>query len=161
MINQYRCAAASARAHFNPRPPCGRRRAIDVVRALDRDISTHVPRAGDDHFYGTAFQCLPISTHVPRAGDDRGKSCGRTHLFRISTHVPRAGDDPPLPPSPVPSKDFNPRPPCGRRRQEARSSALPELFQPTSPVRETTGSSGLITGPPPDFNPRPPCGRRL
>ena len=56
-----------------------------------------------------------ISTHVPRAGDDRPEPKSLVCLD-ISTHVPRAGDD---------SVD--------RLR-----SPLLRLFQPTSPVRETT-----------------------
>ena len=35
-------------------------------------------------------------------------------------------------------QDFNPRPPCGRRRLQHSSLSVQERFQPTSPVRETT-----------------------
>ena len=58
-----------------------------------------------------------ISTHVPRAGDDTGRGVSEK-MTKISTHVPRAGDD-------VPVQSF--------------ASFRPEPFQPTSPVRETTG----------------------
>ena len=57
---------------------------------------------------------------------------------QISTHVPRAGDDllPAYRVSHV--RYFNPRPPCGRRLSSPFHFFNFLLFQPTSPVRETT-----------------------
>ena len=100
----------------------------------------------------------------------------------ISTHVPRAGDDCPAQRDLPISPNFNPRPPCGRRPRTVSICLSKLLFQPTSPVRETTTFSRatcIVIGfqptspvretttasavPPPvaeNFNPRPPCGRR-
>ena len=128
---------AFRRNHFNPRPPCGRRRPGQHAQDRRGNISTHVPRAGDD------------------PGIDRiRRQCGH----------------------------FNPRPPCGRRRALGYVVQMCKVFQPTSPVRETTtcGSparpvqlisthvpragddprTGERNGDGTDFNPRPPCGRR-
>ena len=81
------------------------------------EISTHVPRMGDDGQRGGDLPgAQAISTHVPRMGDDRRMniSCSGTISFLptspvwgttgarwavipaaggISTHVPRMGDD--------------------------------------------------------------------
>ena len=146
--------------YFNPRPPCGRRLLFIGHRSAEVSISTHVPRAGDDSALHHAIYVRPISTHVPRAGDDRISSSSATAATSfqptspvrettrlsgnafprpsISTHVPRAGDDA-SPPFLFHSRPyFNPRPPCGRRRIERGFPQDRKLFQPTSPVRETT-----------------------
>ena len=124
-----------------------------------------------------------ISTHVPRAGDDSCPPLHRRYRPQISTHVPRAGDDYGSLLSIQRPFNFNPRPPCGRRLDVTAESAVVMLFQPTSPVRETTPRPAVFQGlcrqisthvpragddqaAPTDrsarqnFNPRPPCGRR-
>ena len=123
--------------NFNPRPPCGRR----LQRALFtpcltrfqptspvRETTASGPAVNDPE---------KISTHVPRAGDDHN-------------HVIYAGC----------RSNFNPRPPCGRRRVHLARRIWMIVFQPTSPVRETTdkGHTPGVGGT--NFNPRPPCGRR-
>ena len=100
---------------FNPRPPCGRRH--------------HTP----DETHGQSN----ISTHVPRAGDDHGPTRQQQR-----------------------AKNFNPRPPCGRRPLPDGLSVGGDLFQPTSPVRETTWTCAAPLSRLCHFNPRPPCGRR-
>ena len=83
---------------------------------LDRDLSIHVPRVGDDlHLHMPKQIPLDLSIHVPRVGDDRGKpsSAGEMYIFLstspawgttavaqhvvfaggLSIHVPRVGDD--------------------------------------------------------------------
>ncbi len=101
----------------------------------------------------------------------------------ISTHVPRAGDDNVSRVKCADNSDFNPRPPCGRRRGYNWDGHIWfSVFQPTSPVRETTVKAELrvlvtlisthvpragddkgtflISSSFKNFNPRPPCGRR-
>ncbi len=101
-------------------------------------ISTHVPRAGDDFKAIAKTLAVNISTHVPRAGDDQrwgvslsGVSyfnprppCGRRLFFAVSLIMIRCY--------------FNPRPPCGRRPLMYLDEFDHWVFQPTSPVRETT-----------------------
>ena len=112
---------------------------VPVVFGLTRQISTHVPRAGDDEKGDSEF--LPVLIFQP------------TSPVRETTSSNQ-------PPGPGP-RYFNPRPPCGRRLVRAGASLTqktisthvpragdddavlpsfdrPDLFQPTSPVRETT-----------------------
>ena len=82
--------------YFNPRPPCGGRRdaAFDVIGRAD--ISIHAPRVGGDQ--KTLYRSHPehpISIHAPRVGGDKLYKILRTMYFY-----------------------FNPRPPCGGRRQK-------------------------------------------
>ena len=110
---------AGSYPNFNPRPPCGRRRAIDVVRALDRDISTHVPRAGDDFAAERAERGSAHFNPRPPCGRRRSQRETTGQKTVISTHVPRAGDDVLMPDKyQLESPNFNPRPPCGRRRTD-------------------------------------------
>ena len=132
-------------ANFNPRPPCGRR----PVRAIARS---------------TTFAFQPTSpvretTLMRELGLDWDKEFQPTSPVRETTGQ-RFG---------ICGKtvDFNPRPPCGRRRQFfhavlhillisthvpragddrlTSSSMPPERFQPTSPVRETTKTKHIKT----------------
>ena len=83
---------------------------------IDKDISTHAPRAGSDHrwdchsvqyFYFnprspcgerrntiiTQYTITTISTHAPRAGSDPLSISVYESYLAISTHAPRAGSD--------------------------------------------------------------------
>ena len=124
--------------HFNPRPPCGRRLAGLVLAHRRTNISTHVPRAGDDFFAYLAFITSPHFNPRPPCGRRLATVLVAAITTAISTHVPRAGDDP-----------------LNRQRPRDKS-----VFQPTSPVRETTDEKNNQVSPSPNFNPRPPCGRR-
>ena len=147
--------------YFNPRPPCGRRRPgsrpqtghlafqpTSPVREttpqkerlhLSDDISTHVPRAGDDLVLEISSNTLARYFNPrPPCGRRLAVPVGGAGKRGISTHVPRAGDDPLRRSVRRTWPDFNPRPPCGRRRALIISMVTRLLFQPTSPVRETT-----------------------
>ena len=150
------------RPNFNPRPPCGRRPREQEIACIRSSISTHVPRAGDDRStrslssVSVTFQPTSPVRETTRVIDLR---IGRAMQFQptspvrettqfkqeadalaqISTHVPRAGDDVLLQQMRGAGNDFNPRPPCGRRRvPQAGQRHGKNGFQPTSPVRETT-----------------------
>ena len=126
-------------SYFNPRPPCGRRPASALPAA--RTFPNFNPRPPCGRRLAALHKILmqvAISTHVPRAGDDDIHSLTRFEPL-ISTHVPRAGDD-----------------------QQCQVQYLVlRQFQPTSPVRETTGAQAHLYVGRKHFNPRPPCGRRL
>ena len=109
-------APCSGARHFNPRAPCGARRA--EVCGADRRIciSIHAPHAGRDQQYNEAaasyfvFQSTRpmrgatryvrgnqertcyISIHAPHAGRDFGDSLPIEGLT-ISIHAPHAGRD--------------------------------------------------------------------
>ena len=124
--------------NFNPRPPCGRRRwaeklletnvefqptspvrettAIGWRHRLNNQISTHVPRAGDDP--------VEVPRRVRENDFNPRPPCGRRPT--LADPVWRGNDN------------FNPRPPCGRRLGHPEAWLDHKKFQPTSPVRETT-----------------------
>ena len=59
-----------ASADFYPRPPCGGRPGRCAQAGARRDISIHVPLAGDDFGHHPHVAVSNISIHVPLAGDD-------------------------------------------------------------------------------------------
>ena len=147
------------RERFNPRAPCGARRAMTMGAAVYYDISTHAPLAGRDDLFvvqqnSTAkFQptrplrgatlrvygfCRRVANFNPRA------PCGaRLPTLRVALRLPR----------------FQPTRPlrgATRRRPPGKGETA---FHPTRPVRGATPQRG--SGPPGlYFNPRAPCGAR-
>ena len=108
------------RRHFNPRTPCGVRRAWS--RSWSRSIS---------------FQ----STHPLR---------GATSIIiviypfqLISIHAPLAGCDMALIPITQLTQNFNPRTPCGVRRSKMHPIYWRAVFQSTHPLRGATPRSTL------------------
>ena len=122
-----------------------------------------------------------ISTHAPLAGRDW--SCAPFGLaYNISTHAPLAGRDSRPFCKKLRKRDFNPRAPCGARRQRCETMPHKRRFQPTRPLRGATlavldwsWSAEISTHAPLagrdqmtckllpacfDFNPRAPCGAR-
>ncbi len=109
--------------------------------------------------------------------------CKASFQRQISIHAPRVGSDEPSRRTATLHRYFNPRSPCGERRQ-ARLLAPPvDYFNPRSPCGERPyaatwlSSKGWISihaprvgsdfpgemtviGARPDFNPRSPCGER-
>ncbi len=98
-----RCARRG-QSYFNPRAPCGARRAGNSARSRWRMISTHAPLAGRDHWSKRSSVRGGISTHAPLAGRDC-RPCGT-----VSGH-----------------SDFNPRAPCGAR--QIQHSCLPAVLE--------------------------------
>ena len=146
--------------YFNPRAPCGARRA------------GHRQPCG----------ALQISIHAPRVGRDRLRTAGRS-AGRISIHAPRVGRDGVPREALLLQVNFNPRAPCGARRvahcfhflyfqfQSTRpvwgATLCPKWtrresqFQSTRPVWGATCRCPSRTLLRPNFNPRAPCGARL
>ena len=126
----------SKTSNFNPRAPCGARQSklIDRTGSLlfqstrpvwgatpaflalagEIDISIHAPRVGRDSHHPFYHKISTISIHAPRVGRDCRSDSARSLL-----------------------RYFNPRAPCGARRQKR--------------SRRTIAM---------DFNPRAPCGAR-
>ena len=102
--------------YFNPRSPCGERRRTVWVQHTEIAISIHAPRAGSDVYRFLGWSTLFISIHAPRAGSDKWLTC-----------LSGGGDN------------FNPRSPCGERRDMSVNGA---------------------SSPNDYFNPRSPCGER-
>ena len=145
--------------NFNPRSPCGERRKVPVINIERVKISIHAPRVGSDGSHPRCGKTGSISIHAPRVGSDR-------QGFPLE----HAGGD------------FNPRSPCGERREEeiraaqsqefqstlpvwgattsSNSFLLPRLFQSTLPVWGATKALMLKRQIDSNFNPRSPCGER-
>ena len=103
-------------------------------------ISIHAPRAGSDYRMQVTRTNPQISIHAPRAGSDVRRAMDTARSAQISIHAPRAGSDRPMDVLQVRKvPDFNPRSPCGERRQNA----------------------GRCDQHICNFNPRSPCGERL
>ena len=156
---------SSSSFYFNPRSPCGERRLLTrSVAALQIFQSTLPVRGatlnGSDYVTKKKFQStLPV----------RGATDGltvRDWEFAISIHAPRAGSDfafifhPPFrtnfnPRSPCGERRdcnrrikhelyFNPRSPCGERQRKVKQQRRVILFQSTLPVRGATENQPCV-----------------
>ena len=127
--------------NFNPRTPCGVRLNGLFCFQYNTRISIHAPRAGCDsdgcfcnhgteRFQSThpvrgathrrriqQRQSRKISIHAPRAGCDRRRDTTQPAARPISIHAPRAGCDDRKRAKDTRPHNFNPRTPCGVRRQ--------------------------------------------
>ncbi len=101
--------------NFNPRTPCGVRRADNSSLPLSSIISIHAPRAGCDRSTGKLNLRTAISIHAPRAGCD---VVPKPLLLLVS--------------------NFNPRTPCGVRQERFGDWCAENKFQSTHPVRGAT-----------------------
>ncbi len=128
-----------ARCHFNPRTPCGVRRSGDTARKLRACISIHAPHAGCDAALcrkcRVSFNFNPRTPCGVRRGVDtygrktaqfqsthpmRGATAADAialHAASISIHAPHAGCDRHSRRVALRLDDFNPRTPCGVRRE--------------------------------------------
>ena len=104
--------------NFNPRAPCGARPKWYPFGITTSGISIHAPRVGRDDDLWAGDGHAAISIHAPRVGRD---------LIEIG----RMRDTP----------HFNPRAPCGARRQTAAGSWMGTEFQSTRPVWGATKRS--------------------
>ena len=107
------------RKYFNPRTPCGVRRADNWADAGRRCISIHAPRVGCDCSAARDSAHSGISIHAPRVGCD-SKPFGDSLV----------------------KKNFNPRTPCGVRLQLFHIVQSCEEFQSTHPVWGATSAVG-------------------
>ena len=152
---------SKSRDHFNPRAPCGARRAIRLswtrcfrnfnprapcgVRLCCHEISVVMnafqstcPAWGTTYRPRLYRQTIPISIHVPRVGHDVGTGLFLYAFTIISIHVPVWGTTGRADPSRPPSAYFNPRARCGARPQQLEVLAPLRIFQSTCPLWGTT-----------------------
>ena len=124
--------------YFNPRTPCGVRRAASSRTGCLSPISIHAPLAGCD---------LSGQEYADQRRDFNPRTpCGVRRSNRIVRIVHRT--------------DFNPRTPCGVRHWPWCCLLLPSEFQSTHPLRGATAAAFVILAALYDFNPRTPCGVR-
>ena len=104
--------------YFNPRSPCGeRRRATRWQRSTARFQST-LPVRGATTSHALAEEYREISIHAPRAGSDANlDSMPPLRLSRFQSTLPVRGATMQLEIIVTTRRDFNPRSPCGERRE--------------------------------------------
>ena len=146
--------------NFNPRSPCGERHGFPRHPCNRVQFQSTLPVRGATNFSFVSFYLKHISIHAPRAGSDLRPHAGsrKGRLY------------------------FNPRSPCGERRQKPGLLSPYGIFQSTLPVRGATqtlfalchrqhisihapraGSDHVrlpLFLPARNFNPRSPCGER-
>ena len=124
--------------NFNPRTPCGVRRAERIRRYYREKISIHAPRAGCDR--RRAAHLIPVRHFNPRTpcGVRPDRKPDVANQLSISIHAPRAGCDYKRQQRKFPRCDFNPRTPCGVRPASMAAMPAPLKFQSTHPVRGAT-----------------------
>ena len=166
---------------FNPRAPCGARRYIRAAK-MGREISIHAPRAGRDQatqqesnqpsdfnprapcgarhvgwLHGSAERRFQ-STRPVRGATTSGRSRRMRKEFQSTRPVRGATGDAVHPHGR--REDFNPRAPCGARRESLRPMwTWVTDFNPRAPCGARLprkGGDRMST----DFNPRAPCGAR-
>ena len=123
--------------YFNPRSPCGERRASIKKLTERRIFQSTLPVWGATTGYSFKSRWVSISIHAPRVGSDGS-------LLPHTQHSP----------------NFNPRSPCGERHYGRVSAYDGEIFQSTLPV---WGATHMVEDPFDQirhFNPRSPCGER-
>ena len=173
---------STACRNFNPRTPCGVRRAWS--RSLSRSISfqsthplrgatcapfaagtrswrfqsTH-PLRGATRYDPSAILQAIISIHAPLAGCDTACAVFATLGGHFNPRTPCGVR--PRPNGGIHSNSyFNPRTPCGVRRLCAMRRSARSRFQSTHPLRGATCYSYTVYTRAANFNPRTPCGVR-
>ena len=168
---------------FNPRSPCGERRKPECftvaadgfqptlpLRGATRSrcrcharwqVSTHAPLAGSDRLQVRfCVRSIPVSTHAPLAGSDVLAGERALRARDVSTHAPLAGSDSACSMTGCGAASFNPRSPCGERREITDFVRSVSKFQPTLPLRGATQHRWKPRRAQRRFNPRSPCGER-
>ena len=102
-----------------------------------KNISIHAPRVGSDGIPVSFDAKESISIHAPRVGSDPSRHFLPVYSA-ISIHAPRVGSDRGQCIRPPRGRNFNPRSPCGERRQRCILHLKRWWY----------------------FNPRSPCGER-
>ena len=117
-----------------------------------------LPVWGATYYYIVVLLRYRISIHAPRVGSDSSwHGFGRS--FKISIHAPRVGSDHIVLIVSKGTYNFNPRSPCGERRQLYGGGCYCGDFNPRSPCGERPKDLHTMAQTT-DFNPRSPCGER-
>ena len=146
--------------YFNPRAPCGaRRKTREKTKPKEEHFNPRAP-CGARRWRGTD-NCLRCEFQPTRP------LRGATIMYRRPTFLtgfqptrPLRGATAVLSISILRIRYFNPRAPCGARRNFVTTSKSAAKFQPTRPLRGAT-LWALRHGAVEHFNPRAPCGARL
>ena len=122
---------------FNPRSPCGERRARRERRHLRGPVSTHAPLAGSDaNVRLSTLSSSGFQPTLPLRGATKSRAANSMAIV------------------------FQPTLPLRGATLALAASLPPPMFQPTLPLRGATWWTGQRKSPRCRFNPRSPCGER-
>ena len=150
----------SGTSYFNPRTPYGVRRRLPQPSVSIVFISIHAPLAGCDDHDSRERTGRNISIHAPLTGCDLVKSISRFARNTFQSTHPLRGATARLGHGKEQQMNFNPRTPCGVRRNRSTANEATTKFQSTHPSRGATGRSLPALRSWRYFNPRTPCGVR-
>ena len=125
------------RIHFNPRAPCGARphSSMDCVKAFH--FNPRAPCGARQDRQPDRRRTPGFQSTCPLRGTTVGSFPLRPKRY-ISIHVPLAGHDISSPIFSILARHFNPRAPCGARRDYHSPVWGGKEFQSTCPLRGTT-----------------------
>ena len=151
--------AATAWAGFNPRSPCGERPSISARLKSSLMFQPTLPLRGATVIASSACPKRLVSTHAPLAGSDAPMRLVAAFQHCFNPRSP-CGERPERARIRGGNTGFNPRSPCGERPRSGSYLVAASEFQPTLPLRGATrapvGRFVSICC----FNPRSPCGER-
>ena len=147
--------------YFNPRPPCGGRRRSSRGHHPHTGISTHALLAEGDLGRRPRSGCYYYFNPRPPCGGRPVVQLLVARFKRISTHALLAEGDPLISGSASPSK-ISTHALLAEGDASNREAMWQEtrIFQPTPSLRRATRRLRLSRPKSSNFNPRPPCGGR-
>ncbi len=122
---------------FNPRSPCGERQSAPSITAWTTLFQSTLPVWGATASSGAVFQRSKISIHAPRVGSD---------IWVLDKYAKVS--------------DFNPRSPCGERREDGLYIINVGTISIHAPRVGSDRSRRQTVDRLQYFNPRSPCGER-
>ena len=121
---------------FNPRSPCGERPGNQCRPTTGAGFNPRSPCGERLEHRGPGDGIGGFQPTLPLRGAT-GSGLQRVDRLRVSTHAPLAGSDLSYGGQPLARPGFNPRSPCGERRDPcAWANAGPICFNPRSPCGE-------------------------
>ncbi len=125
---------------FNPRAPCGARRTFCPLSRSTAAFQSTRPMRGATLTPQQLDALKEISIHAPHAGRDAAERRRFDHAGHFNPRAP-CGARPPSERDIVSLLYFNPRAPCGARLDDDFKSKATGEFQSTRPMRGATGTT--------------------
>ena len=173
----------TSRSSFYPRSPCGERRCTSADHWRATNVSIHALLAESD--VTLRAYSMPQSVFLSTLSLRRATGTGiiLSRMDGVSIHALLAESDGPRPgkcsarptflstlslrratrpadPSPLCTRRFYPRSPCGERRDKVLHKVIPIRFLSTLSLRRATDRAYFARKVKPCFYPRSPCGER-
>ena len=130
---------------FNPRAPCGARQRRPELCCDDRDFNPRAPCGARPRAFVTLTVFFGFQSTRPLRGATLPPRL-LSQLVKISIHAPLAGRDRCTSRRRSGTSDFNPRAPCGARREIIVVLGSLIRFQSTRPLRGATSPRLAKTG---------------